>query len=219
MLRYIFVFCVGILLAGCHGRNQNQQCLRYHDDGRSKPMVTIVPMLDSTCYEVPWSVSDEFTSLIKTNLSRQGNIFIPKGDLHLSSDSNPFETNINWVKKEFNTTEFVVFLELIEHEDIPIIRTVSDPSKIPESRRAAANLNMAIRLRIVDVRSDKPKIVLQEMLKDTYYMPNNIDRPNYNVTYWGTDDYKTSPLGIAHAQFAKQVIERINDYVMLAKSR
>ena len=78
---------------------------------------------------------------------------------------------------------------------------------------------MSMRIRIIDIRNDKPTIVLQEMIKDSYYMANNIDNPNYNITSWGTEEYTTSPLGNAHTQFVKQIIDRINDYIMLSKSR
>jgi hypothetical protein len=219
MFRFLLAIFSAILLAGCSSKNPNEGAMRLHDDGRAKPCVTIVPMLDSTTYDIPWSLSEEFSSLIKNKLSKQADLYVAKDrDVQLSSDENPFDVNLSWIKKTFNSDEFVVFLEMIEHEDVPIVKTVKDPNKLNEFRRSAANLNMAIRLRIIDVRGDKPKIVLQEMLKDSYYMANTIDKVDYNSLTWGSEEYKTSPMGIAHAQFARQIIERIYDYIMLAKS-
>lgn len=219
MIRNVILLLSAVLISSCSSKNLNESAMRLHDDGRAKPYVTIVPMLDSTSYDIPWSLSEEFSTTIKTRLSNQGNICIAKDkEIQLSSDENPFDTNISWVKKAFNSDEFVVFLELVEHDEVPIAKTIKDPSKINEFRRNAANLNMSVRLRIVDVRGDKPKILLQEMIKDSYYMTNSIDKADYNKVAWGTEEYKTSPLGIAHTQFSNQLIERIYDYVMLAKS-
>lgn len=217
MYRYLIglIFC---LLIGCQ-KNCNDQCTRFHDDGRAKPILTIVPMLDSTSYDVPWSISEEFTNNITTNLSKLREFYLTNTEIHLSSEDNPFGSNLSWVKSNFHDTEFVVFLELVQHEDVPLVKSVKEPEKILESRRDAANLNMAIRMRIIDVRSDSPKIVLQEMIKDCYYMANNIDKPNYSTITWGSEEYKTTPLALAHSQIIKLVEERINDYVMLAKSR
>ena len=219
MIRNFFILITALFLASCGNKNNNLQTLRYHDDGRAKPVVTIVPMIDSSSYEISWSISDEFTLLIKDKLLKQGDLFIQNNEnIHLSNDDNPFGSNLGWVKKSFHSSEFVVFLELVEHEDVPLIKTVKDPSKISEAKKAAVNLNVAMRLRIMDVRGDSPKIVLQEIIKDHYYIPNYMERTDYNITHWGTEEYKTSPMGIAHAQFSKHVIERINDYVTLTKS-
>lgn len=219
MIRNFFILVATLLLASCHNSNKDQQTTRYHDDGRAKPMVTIVPMMDSSSYEIPWSISEEFTSSVKDRLLKQGDLYLQNNEtFHLSNDDNPFGSNIHWIKKAFNSTEFVVFLELVEHEDVPLLKTVKNPSKISEAKKSAVNLNIAMRLRIIDIRGDSPKIVLQEMIKDSYYISNYMERTDYNITHWGTDEYKTSPMGMAHAQFSKRIIERVNDYIMLSKS-
>lgn len=220
MIRYLS-FLLLIFIVGCQSTKTNNVSTRFHDDGRAKPVVTIVPVLDSTCYDIPWSLSEELSSLINQKINRQNNIYISKneGEFFLSSHDNPFGNNIEWTKKSFKSNEFVVFLELLEHDDIPLLKTTKNPKKLPEARKSASNLNMSIRLRIIDIRGDAPKIVLQEMIQDTFYMANNIDKTDYNTVTWGTNEYVTSPMGIAHTQFVKQVIERITDYIMLAKSR
>lgn len=222
MFRYIISLFLMILMSGCQTCKDNgKNCTRFHDDGRAKPVALIIPMLDSSCYDVPWSLSEEFSSFIESSIKNTGKIFLQEKDdrAYFSSHHNPFGNNISWMKKSFKPGEFVIFLELVEHENISILKTVKDPTKVPASRRSASNLHMAIRLRIVDIRGDKPKIVLQEMLRDTCYMSNNIDNPDYNYIKWGSEEYKNSPMGIAHKNFAKEIVDRITDYVMLAKSR
>lgn len=220
MRRYLVALLLSLSLIGCQKTCQNDQCTRFHDDGRAKPVVTIVPVLDSTSYDVPWSISEEFTAAITNSLNKLKSFYLTdQSNIHLSSEDNPFSSNITWVKNNFHDTEFVIFLELVEHEDVPLIKTAKDPMKIPEYRRDAVNLNMALRMRILDIRGETPKIVLQEMIKDSYYIANNMDKPNYSLVPWGTEEYKSSPLALAHSQLVKHLEERINDYVLLAKSR
>ncbi|MFA5250486.1 MAG: CT253 family lipoprotein [Parachlamydiales bacterium] len=219
MLRYLFTLSLAFFLAGC---NSNKSCTtcRYFDDGSAKPTVVLVPMLDSTSYDAPWSLSEEFSSQIKTALETNDALYFPL-DLNLNTNckENPFGQDLRWMKNSFKGADFVVFMELVEHEDVPLIKTVKDPKAVSEFRRNASNLNMAMRVRIVDVRKAEPAIVLQEMLKDSYYTANTIEKTDYNQITWGSEHYKNTPMGIAHSEFAKMIEERINDYIQLAKTR
>jgi hypothetical protein len=78
---------------------------------------------------------------------------------------------------------------------------------------------MAVKMRVVDLRGYKPKIVLQEMIRDTYYIPKNAIPVDYKICGWGTDDFIKSPMGLAHSQLVLEISSRISDYIQLAKSR
>jgi len=80
-------------------------------------------------------------------------------------------------------------------------------------------LDSIVRIRVLDIRKDKPQIVLQEALKDSYFISKNILQPDYNTYGWGTKQFATSPVGLAHNQLAKMIAERVGDYLMLAKTR
>lgn len=220
MSNFIYAIMALLLLIGCQS-NKEESLSRFYDDGKAKPAVMIVPMIDSTCYDIPWSLSEEFTHIIKKNLIKNGNIYIPQNNKKfiLSSTSNPFSNDISWLKNKTPDEEFIIFLELIEHKDIPIMKTIKKGSKLPESKKRAYNLEIAMRLRVVDVRKDIPKIIMQEKIEESYYIPNNIERTNYNITTYGTGEYKSSPMGKIHKKFAKKLTKRINDYIAIAKSR
>jgi hypothetical protein len=78
---------------------------------------------------------------------------------------------------------------------------------------------MGIRLRVIDLRGNAPKVVLQEMIRDSYFVPKTLIPTDYSVEVWGTDNFRKSPMGIAHAQLVQEVATRITDYILLAKSR
>jgi hypothetical protein len=117
------------------------------------------------------------------------------------------------MKREFQNEEFVTFLELVEHEFSPV------KTKAMPLQEASNNLNMAVRVRVVDLRPAAPKIVLQEMIKDTYFVPKTLIPSDYAVDTWGTEGFRKSPMGVAHAQLIQDVANRISDYILLAKSR
>lgn len=210
-MRYIPSALIALALMSCN-HNQNDQVSRFHEDGRAKPSIAVASMLDSTSFDVSWSLSEEITQGVMNKIAETGQIFV-----HAQQESpfteNPFGTELSWMKREFQGEEFVAFLELVEHEFQPVL------TKGVTLQEASNNLNMAIRLRVIDLRPQTPKVVLQEMIRDTYFVPKTLIPTDYSVEVWGTDSYRKSPVGIAHAQLVQEVAGRISDYILLAKSR
>jgi hypothetical protein len=87
------------------------------------------------------------------------------------------------------------------------------------AQELASNLNMGVRVRVMDLRGHTPKIVLQEMIRDSYYVPKTLIPVNYNEIVWGSPEYQATPMGIAHRQLIQEIVVRVSDYVLLAKSR
>jgi hypothetical protein len=140
--------------------HNSDQMTRFHEDGRAKPSVAVASMLDTTSFDASWSLSDELTSGIMNTISGGGQIFV-----HSQAESpfteNPFSNDLSWMKREFHSEEFVAFLELVEHEFVPV------SAKGGPTYEDSNNLNMSVRVRVVDLRGPTPKIVLQEMVRDT----------------------------------------------------
>lgn len=209
-MRYLPIFFLALLAAGCCGRCKNESAIRYHDDGRAKPMVAVPAMIDTTSFDVPWSVSEELTSSIVNGIAKGGKIYIQSQD-DFAIASNPFSGDLSWMKREFQNQEFAVFLELAEHD--------LTPSRGSSDSDISNNFCLGIRVRVVDLRGEQPKIVLQEMIRESYYVPKTFLPVDYNSVVWGTEEYINSPMGVAHAQLAEQVAARVSEYILLAKSR
>lgn len=189
---------------------------RFYEDGRAKPIVAIASVIDATSLDLPWSLSEELTSLIVDSVSQGGKICVTAKD-DLASTDTPFGNDLSWIKREFPEDQFVVFLELVEH-DVTIAE--SDKSKSSATPfETAMNLNTAVKLRVVDLRSLSPKIVLQELVRNTYFIPKNAIPADYAVSGWGTQDFSRTPMGLAHQQIVHEIALRISDYIQLAKSR
>jgi hypothetical protein len=211
-----------ILATSCtHQKDDTvQQATAQQQALQPRPIIALVPIVDNTKNDLPWSLSEELTSTIHYRLSQKGNVYLSDQNKvvgitkHLNKSQNPFSDNLSWVKKAFNGSEFVVFMELIEHVESPL-KSSKDASRLD----APAELNMSMRVRVVDLRSSQPAIVLQEMVHDSHHVPKQFTRANFHQVPWGQDSFNISPLGLAHAQFTKEIASRVEDYVILAKNR
>jgi hypothetical protein len=223
MLRYIMGLCLVIILASCHNNTSQEETVRYYEDGRAKAVVLVVPVIDSTTYDIPWSLSEEFTDAIKHRLTSKGMFYLSQysdDTYSMSYNQNPYAADVAWIKDVFSPNEFIVFLELVEHVNIPSAK--SSETKITNAEKLkdiSTNLNMAIRLRVIDNRGTTPQVILQELLTDSYFISKNHIDTDYSHIMWGMTEYNTSPMGMAHNQISKELAERIKDYILLAKSR
>lgn len=192
---------------------QNDTMTRYHENGMAKPVIAVAPMIDTTTFDAPWSVSEELTSLIVGKMASGSRVFVEAQEDDAFAD-NPFGGDLSWVKREFHSHEFLVFMELVEHEIVP----VKGQENLPRNE-VSTNLNMSVRVRVLDLRGNEPKIVLQEMVKHSYFIPKTLIPTDYTQDVWGTEAFKKSPMGIAHAQIVEEIASRANDYILLAKSK
>lgn len=210
MRHLLAAIALGSLVGGC--TRADMMMTRYHDDGRAKPVLAIAPVIDTTMFDLPWSLSEELTATVVQKVGKSGKIFISSREDDTYT-SNPFGVQLDWMKKTFEDQEFVAFLELVKHEAVPSREGETS------TQESSVSLEMALRLRVIDLRSARPSIVLQETIRDNYFVPKELCPSDYNVIAWGTEDFNKSPMGIAHAQLLEQAATRISDYVLLAKSR
>lgn len=215
-----FLFCIfsaSILFTGCQKQSSD---VSSSQSQTLKPVVAIAPVIDHSESGLSWDLSDEFTYSLSSRLAQKNKLSvadpqktktqIKKAKTH----ENPFSTDLNWMKKTFSGEEFVVFMELIEHREQ--IRESEVANKAPES--LPADLNLALRIRIVDIRKEEPLVVLQEIIQDTHFIPRQFTRYNFQQAPWNSEEFSISPVGIAHSLLIKELSSRIEDYIFLSRS-
>lgn len=215
MFRYLLTLSTLALLVSCQN-SMNQSVTKYYEDGRARPTVAFVPVVDSTSFDHPWSLSEEFSTLITNCINKRKTLYLPQEldtSFEFSYDQNLFDTDLTWMKKEFSKHEFVILVEFLKHEKVPLMKR-----DVP-LYELSSNLEMCVRVRIVDLRKEKPQIILQEKLSDSYFFSKNLLPIDYQQVTWGTDGYESTPLANAHKQIAEELVDRMNDYILLAKSR
>ena len=214
MRRFAYLALATVAVLSCS--KTNNDISRFHEDGRTKPVVALASVIDTTSFDAPWSLSEELTSMIVDKISQGGAIYVTAKD-DLGYTDQPFGSDLSWVKREFSEDQFVAFIELVEHETVAVSKGKKRIAEIPFE--TSTNLKMAVRLRVIDLRGQTPQIVLQEMIRDSYYIPRTLEPTNYAVATWGTDEYARSPMGLAHAGLVGEISSRISEYIQLAKSR
>ncbi|MEL7432094.1 MAG: CT253 family lipoprotein [Chlamydiota bacterium] len=205
---------IGLLctLASC-AHEYSEEFTRYYEDGRAKPNVVIAPIIDtSSITDLSWSLPEELLEKILAKVALKSTLYVNKeeGINQIPYAENPFGQDLSWIRQEYAPHEFVVFLEIAQHEIVK-----QKPGRIS----SPSNLNMAVRLRIVDIRGPKPTIVLQELIKDSFYINKNVLDIDYAEVVWGSDRYRRTPMHTAHERICKEITTRLNDYILLAKSR
>jgi hypothetical protein len=57
MLKIVLSFVLSLLAVGCGPRYVDY--FPYHDDGRPKPKVVLLPVVDESTADLPWDVSQD----------------------------------------------------------------------------------------------------------------------------------------------------------------
>ena len=213
---FLTISAVALIAAGCDDDN-NSTAYR-QSPSQNKLAVSVVPVIDSTKTDYEWSLSDEFSSALYDRLSQQNHIQLTDSSKvrektrRLAEKNNPFSADISWVKNAFQGDEFVVFLELVEHDEV----FDKNPRKQIDPKDCNAELNMTMRVRVFDLRDQEPKVILQELVQDNHFIPRQFTSENFYQVAWGDESYSISPVGLAHAKFSKEIAVRIENYILMS---
>ncbi len=228
-------FAFLLLLSGCSKQPINDQAYKVHDDGRRKAITCITPIYDTLQIRLPWSLSEDLTQGVKARLVKRGNVFlsnlsVQEIDLEEKSleeaeaqiekasflDENiAINLDTKSLKTKYPDSEFVVFMELTKHS----IRPKTSQSGLLDKITPSHVLEMAARVRVVDLRTDTPHVILHEIVEQTHLMPKQFAKLDTTNPMWGKKTYSISPLGFAHSSFVKEVADRIENYLVLAKTQ
>ncbi|MBI3211996.1 MAG: hypothetical protein HYZ47_04880 [Simkania negevensis] len=198
-----------------------EQASRFHDDGRAKPSVALVPVFDRSEATVGWNLSEEFTDHLRQRFLKKNQFYLATPEevnektTKLSQDQNPFTNHYSWVKETFSGQEFVIFVELIEHDIHPKKLQENFLDKISPS----SEISISMRVRVFDLREEEPAIILQEIVHQDHLIPQPSDLAKEDPEKWKKLIFNFSPLGLAHLQIAKEVSTRIEDYILVAQSK
>ncbi|MGC1877808.1 MAG: CT253 family lipoprotein [Rhabdochlamydiaceae bacterium] len=212
-----FILSISLLALIVGGCNDDQQACT-QSQGAQKPVVSIVPIIDNTKNDYEWNLSDELSCSIYTRIAQKDHVTVNKASTvrhkikQIAEGQNPFGPDVSWMKKVFQGDQFAVFLELVEHEEV----FNQDLKKRSEPQYCSSDLNMTMRVRVLDLRGDEPKIVLQELIHDSHYIPRPFTQANFFQVTWGDECFNISPLGLAHSDFTKEIASRIDDYISMA---
>lgn len=214
----LFLSACTALLSGCIG--QNRDTTLYHRSGRAKPIVAVLPVIDSTEEKrVGWDESREMTEEIRKRVFTSQKLYLLReaGSQELAKELNvPNPKNLPKEPLEkLGAAEFVIVAELIDEKEMRY--GYGGGSEKPYLEEVGAVLSLALRVRVLDIRNQQPKVILQEVLNHEQI----VGRPYLNCDYekapWGTEAYERTPLGISHTKIARELVARVEGYVGASK--
>ncbi|MES2344788.1 MAG: CT253 family lipoprotein [Chlamydiota bacterium] len=200
MVQIILFLCLALVATCCNKPHVNEQS-SYYENGTAKPVVTLVPLIDQSHHSLPWNLSDEFAHEISHHLLKRGNFFL-KTPPHIKKKRLIYDPSS--VKSHFPKTEFVVFIELIQHEEIPLTH---------ENENSPAELQVGLQVRVLDIRGAEPLVILEKVFTDTQYLPKHFTRYNFLPIPWGKEAYSITPFGQVHAKLARQISGCIENHI------
>jgi hypothetical protein len=212
---------LALIVGGCDDNQHNHSQAYHQSQSQTKPVVSIVPVIDNTNSTCSWNLSDEISCSIYNRIAERDRVIVNKSSQvrnkakYIAEGQNPFGLDISWMKKIFQGDQFVVFLELVEHEEVP----QQNRKKPTDPQNCSADLNMSMRIRVIDLQENEPKVVLQELIHSSHFIPRPFAQGNFFQVSWGDDCFNVSPVGLAHAGFTKEIASRIEDYMLMASKR
>jgi hypothetical protein len=205
---------ISLILAGCYN-NGDQLTIFSEARASNRPIVSFVPVIDTSKSDLNWNVSQELTKAIREHLTKKNQVYmIGEQPVAASAEKalsahDPFDIDTSWVRRSFPQNEFVVFMELMKHTEVPVMAKEDSP----------ALLTISVRVRVFDVREKTPKVVLQEIVEQSHHVPREFTKANFAQVSWGDEAFDVSPLGIAHDQLCKELATRVEDYILIAGAK
>ncbi|MBA3238211.1 MAG: hypothetical protein H0T62_07695 [Parachlamydiaceae bacterium] len=216
MMRLIFACFLSLLTFGCTtniSAPRYVEHIPYHVDGSEKPKIIFLPVVDSSESFVPWDIKAEFNNALRYQAISCGDLYaVPEKEVlaYLQTEGciEAFDEDLSFANR-FCGNDYVVALELIEHALIPFERGKIYPPIPPQTYSWRSVLQMKMRLRILDLRSGTPRILLQEIFTSNYAIPLSAECMDYNANCWGSKAFPSTPWGLAHKRLVCDLMFRI----------
>lgn len=204
MLSSMRPICLFLLLMSCTSRKESEQAL-FYDDGSAKPVIAMTPVIDHSSHNLPWNLAEEFTSNLRYKLLQKEKLLLSpsqKKQEQKIKEYDPFGDDLSWIKTLYPQRDFIVFVEVMKHQETPLFQ------------EEASELQIKVRLRIVDIKEVKPCVVLEEIFNRTQYIPKHFAQRQSPQATWGHEFYGLTPLGLAHAKISSEVVSRVEEYIL-----
>ncbi|MCC5833001.1 MAG: hypothetical protein JJU12_08180 [Chlamydiales bacterium] len=212
MGRFIVYFSLlASLCASCAPRCRDTTL--YQSSGRHKAIVAVLPVIDnSQGVDLSWDLSKEFTEEIRKHVYDSPELYLLRehGTREIAerlNTPNPSMISQSLVN-DLGAAEFVVVAELIDQSESPCIGRFEE---------TGCMLNTAMRVRVLDLRHDKPKVILQEVIDHNHFVPRVLMAGDCSKTPWGTEAFKHTPLGLVHNKIVREVVGRVESYIEAAR--
>lgn len=215
MLKYVSSLFLMIVAVACGPRYVDY--FPYHDNGCPKPRVALMPVIDSSQSGLPWSISEELSQSIYYSLMDSGELYVltPKevGPGWQKKDTIDFFGTDTSFTNDFCNADFIVAMELIEHSTAPCDAVDITGRSFPGCHPIGNVLTLRMRVKILDIRGDKPRVALYEIVKSGYTIKPSCYNVDYSQSGWGTVEFSTTPCAVVHRRMVQNISTRIEQAI------
>lgn len=199
----------------------------YQRNGRPKPIVAVLPVIDSRTAEqdlqkrgITWDISKELTEGIRSRMADSQLLYLIRESGSLQDAEQCNHVDCRQIAKKLshglNAAEFVVVTELVNQEEKPYDKSRFSIEHPPKGEIAQV-MNIDFRVKVLDMRSQEPKMILQEVIHTRHYIAKPEVGFNYARASYGSTAYTRTPMGVAHNKLIREVTGRIENYIRATK--
>jgi hypothetical protein len=214
MLQAILSAMIALITIGCGGPRYVDY-FPYHDDGTPKPRVALMNIVDSSHSGLPWNVSEELSQSLYYELMNSGQLYVLSpvevGPIWAKQESTDFFDGEMSFIADFCNVHYIVALELVEHSTIPCDPCILASKPFPECYPTNRLMNMRVRIKIIDIRGPEPKVVLYEILRNSYVISPSADCVDYEKVHCGCQGFHLTPCGKMHQRLIRSLSARIEE--------
>ena len=199
------------LFSGC-ARNYRDTSL-YQRTGQVKPIVTVMPVIDNTgVNHLSWNFSSEMTEEIRKRMFDSSKLYLLRDGSSLEfakklNDPNPMNVPAD-ARDHLGATEFVVVSEFIDQHETPY------GLSRPGHEEAGSVISLAMRVRVIDLRREEPKVILQEVIDHDHLVAKPYLKTDYIRYPWGTEAYESTPYGLSHSKVVRELVAHVENYIV-----
>lgn len=209
MLRNVLFFCLSLVTIGCGPRYVDY--FPCHDDGTVKPAVAILPIKVTCDTHVKWDITRELSQAMDYSLKDHGQLYVlskeEMGTGLLENKKIDFFNDDLFLAKQAKGADFIILQELIEHDT-----KSSSSESVTKLGRPLASFQqvLAIRMRvkILDIRSGTPCILLQEIFSSEFLVPTDAEESGFEGKDVGSIAFWRTPIGRAYQDFVASLVDR-----------
>jgi hypothetical protein len=207
-----------MLFAGCSKITSISDQVRYHDDGVVKPKVAVIKVIDTCPHNLDWDLSSEFTEYLLEQLFARSKFYLTDDFQMITKDQlkklelSPFSEDMSWLLEMNSNAEFVLFTEILDH------KIESQPHSNYNPLKSLKTLNISLRVCVLDIRKNTPKVVLQEIISKQYTIAFNLGSYSEDGSALSKNTFALSPLGLAHKNILAEIVKEAEDYILIAQS-
>lgn len=213
----LFLMMLALVCASC-GR-QARDITLYERTGGQKPIVTVLPVIDHTSgAELSWNLSEEFTEEIRQRIFNSPHVYLLRSTNRTDiaeqfNIPNPLAISPD-AREALGAAEFVVVAELLNQGELT--HAMKNTTNPPHAD-TPATFALTARVRVLDVRRETPKVVLQEVVNLEHQIVRPYMHCDYTVNGWGTEMFSKTPMGMAHSRLVKDLVSRVEEYIDTAR--